>query len=95
MRGIICGRLTVSKKYRRVQEVQRSKVYTMTFNELVQESINVNYVPKVDKDYINEAIWIGIHNEVQLKALFLVVKMFPPLKIVAKLLLKNYILTSK
>ena len=70
----------------------------MTFKELIQESIDLDYTPKVDKqnwDYINEAIWIGIHNEVQLQALFIVVKMFPPIKIIAKLLLKNYILHNK
>ncbi len=55
----------------------------MTFKELIQESIDLDYTPKVDKqnwDYINEAIWIGIHNEVQLQSLFIVVKMFPPIK---------------
>lgn len=70
----------------------------MTFNELIQECIKLDYVPKIDRnnhDYINEAIWIGIHNEVQLNALFIVVKMFPPLKIIAKMLLKNYILYTK
>jgi hypothetical protein len=70
----------------------------MTFKELIQECINFDYVPKVHRDnhdYINEAIWMGIHNEVQLQALFIVVKMFPPLKIIAKILLKNYLLHSK
>ncbi len=70
----------------------------MTFKELIQECIKLDYTPKVDKhnwDYINEAIWIGIHNEVQLQALFIVVEMFPPIKIIAKMLLRNYISHNK
>tara|TARA_R110002072_G_scaffold3092_1_gene23151 strand:+ start:30489 stop:30680 length:192 start_codon:yes stop_codon:yes gene_type:complete len=56
--------------------------------------MKVDYIPKVEKenwDYINEAIWMGIHNEVQLNALFIIVKMFSPLKIIVKILLKSYL----
>ena len=66
----------------------------MKLQKLVQECMKVDYIPKVEKenwDYINEAIWMGIHNEVQLNALFIIVKMFSPLKIIVKILLKSYL----
>ena len=66
----------------------------MKFLTLVQECQKIHYTPKSEPkkewDYIYESIWIGIHNEIQLKALFILTDMFYPLKVIAKMILKQY-----
>lgn len=66
----------------------------MKFAELVEYCKNLEYTPKdTDKDdwdYIRESIYIGLHNEIQLKTIFILVKMFYPIKVIAKILLKDY-----
>ena len=68
----------------------------MKFQKLVQRALEIDYHPipddkKSDWDYIYESLWIGLKNPIQLKALFITVKMFPPLKIIAKLILNSYV----
>lgn len=71
----------------------------MKFLNLVLECQKVQYrpksEPKSDWDYIYESIWIGLQNEVQLKALLILTKMFLPLKVIAKLVLKEYLSQSQ
>lgn len=65
----------------------------MRFQELVEECLKVTYEPVEDKtewDYIRESIYLALHNEIQLKTLFILVKMFYPLKLITKILLKDY-----
>ena len=71
----------------------------MKFLNLVQACQEVQYRPKTepkkDWDYIYESIWIGLQNDVQVKALLILTKMFYPLKIIAKLILKEYLTQSQ
>ena len=66
----------------------------MKFKNLVEYCTNLNYIPKNsdkdDWDYIRESISIALHNEVQLKTLFILTKMFYPIKIITKMLLEDY-----
>lgn len=71
----------------------------MKFLKLVQLCQEVQYrpksEPKTDWDYIYESIWMGLHNEVQLKALIILTQMFYPLKVIAKMILKEYLSQSQ
>ena len=66
----------------------------MKFARLVEKCKNLKYNPKnsdkCDWDYIRESISIALHNEVQLKTLFILTKMFYPIKIITKMLLEDY-----
>ena len=65
----------------------------MKFQELVDECLKIDYEPvenKTDWDYIRESIYIALHNEIQLKTLFVLIKIFYPLKIITKIILKDY-----
>ena len=67
----------------------------MKFLTLVRECQRIQYNPRPDPktewDYVYESIWIGIHNDIQLKALIILTDMFYPLKVIAKLILKQYL----
>ena len=58
--------------------------------KIIEEALNIQNVPS-DDDVINKAIYIGLHNDIQLCALYKLIQMFPPLKLIVKILLKNYI----
>ena len=58
--------------------------------KVLEEALRITNIPP-DEDVINKAMYIGLHNDIQLKAFRLMIEMFPPFKIVAKILLKNYI----
>lgn len=67
----------------------------MGLRELVDHCKTLNYTPVHDKnewDYIYESIWIALHNPVQEKTLFILAKMFYPIKLISKTLLKSYAL---
>ena len=71
----------------------------MKFARLVEKCKNLKYNPKnsdkCDWDYIRESISIALHNEVQLKTLFILTKMFYPIKIITKMLLADYAKSSE
>ena len=71
----------------------------MKFLTLVRECQKIHYAPRPEPkenwDYVYESIWIGIHNEVQVKALFILTDMFYPLKVIAKMILKQYLSQSQ
>ena len=71
----------------------------MKFLTLIRECQKIQYnparEPKSNWDYVYESIWLGIHNEVQLKALIILVDMFYPLKVIAKMILKQYLSQSQ
>ena len=54
--------------------------------KVLEEALVITNIPP-DED----VMYIGLHNDIQLKAFRLMIEMFPPFKIVAKILLKNYI----
>lgn len=58
--------------------------------KLLQQAILLEVEPP-DEDIINKAIFIGLRNEIQVKALLMIIEMFPPTKIVVKILLKQYL----
>ena len=70
----------------------------MKFITLVQECQKIQYVPKPEPktnwDYIHESIWIGLRTDVQLKSLLILADMFYPLKVIAKLILRQYLSQS-
>ena len=66
----------------------------MKFAHLIEHCKNLKYIPKIsdkdDWDYIRESISIALHDEVQLKTLFILTRMFYPIKIITKMLLEEY-----
>lgn len=69
-----------------------------TLLELIEiaKSKSYDFPDKPISDYTNDellysAVFIGINNEIQIKACLIVLNQFPPVKIFVKSLLKKYI----
>lgn len=65
----------------------------MKLQQLVYKCRELEYPPGdlvTDWDYIRRSVYISLHNDIHIKTFFILTKMFYPLKIIGKMLLKDY-----